>query len=263
MRLSSRSSALLVGALTVLIPASAAAQASPSGSPVLPSPSPSLAGVTWLLDDWLAGTEMNPRVANSWPTLWFDGTTVNGSSGCNRVHGTYSLDGDAISFADFAPMNRMCIQGLDAQQQAILEGLTSAATIELGSGTLAILDAAGTVHLDYHAVPALENRPWVWLTPGDQPAPAQSVTIEFANGIVSGQAPCNSYSAPYTVTGSTLALGLIASTQMACPDLASETAYLAALSSVTGWSVDSSGDLVLTDASGAEVLRYTVPTSDE
>ena len=156
----------------------------------------------------------------------------------------------------------MCIQSLNAQQQAVMAGLTGAATIQLAADSLAFLDASGAAILSYHAQPALESHPWVWLVPGDQPAPAQSATILFSDGSVQGQAPCNSYSATYTVSGSQLTLGPVLSTKMACDDLTIESAYLAALGTVSGWSVDASGDLVLTDASGAEVLRYAVPVTD-
>jgi heat shock protein HslJ len=264
MRVPFRSTALVAGFLALLVPAAAAAQ-SPMPSSVGPeaSPAPSLQGVTWVLDSWTSGGTTYPAVAGSRPTLWFGDTVVNGSTGCNSIHGTYTLDGDAITFADFAAMNKMCIQTLDAQQQAVMSGLTGASTIELATGTLAFLDASGATLLTYQAQPALEGRPWVWLTPGDQPAPSESVTILFADGSATGQAPCNSYSAPYAVNGSELTLGPIVSTKMACDDLAVESAYLTALATVTGWSVDASGDLVLADASGAEVLRYTVPVTDD
>ena len=103
----------------------------------------------------------------------------------------------------------------------------------------------------------------MWLTPGGQPAPMQSVTILFADGSFSGQAPCNGYSGTYTVNGARLTLGPVLSTKMACGDSPIESAYLAALGTVSGWSVEASGDLVLTDASGTEVLRYTVPVTDD
>jgi heat shock protein HslJ len=211
----------------------------------------------------VSGGATYPSVAESLPTLWFSDTAVNGSTGCNSIHGSYTLQGDAITLADFAPMNKMCVQTLDAQQQAVMGGLTGATTIQLAAESLVFLDAAGAATLTYHAQPALEGRPWVWLTPGDQPAPAQSVTIFFADGSLTGQAPCNSYSATYVVSDSQLTLGPVVSTKMACDDLAIETAYFSLLATVTGWSVDASGDLILSDASGTEVLRYTVPVSDD
>ena len=57
---------------------------------------------------------------------------------------------------------------------------------------------------------------------GDEPTPAATVTLAFLDGTVSGQAPCNQFSAPYQLDGPTLSVGPIATTQMTCPDAALE-----------------------------------------
>ena len=263
MHLPSRSAALLVGAMALLLPVGAAAQSAlPAASPA-PSPTPSIEKVNWVLDSWAAAGATQPTVAGSFPSLWFDGLRVTGSTGCNPIHGTYTVTGTTLAVAALGPMTAMCIQGLDAQQQAVLAGLTGSPTIQLGAGTLALLDAKGAVQLTYHEAPAIEGRAWVLATPGGQPAPQQSPTITFQGGTLTGQGPCNSYSATYALDGSTLTIGQVTSTQMACADLALETAYFAALSSATNWSIDASGDLVLADASGKEVLRFVVPHTDD
>ena len=262
MHLPSRSAALLVGAIALLLPAGAAAQSPAPGSPA-PSPTPSIEKVNWVLDSWVAGGVAQPTVAGSFPSLWFDGLRVTGSTGCNPINGTYTLTGTTLTVAALGPMTAMCIQGLDAQQQAVLTGLTSSPTIQLGAGTLALLDAKGAAQLTYHEAPAIEGRAWVLATPGGQPAPQQSPTITFQGGTLTGQGPCNNYSATYTLDGSALTIGQVTSTQMACADLALETAYFAALPSATSWSIDASGDLVLADASGKEVLRFVVPHTDD
>ncbi|MEX0369840.1 MAG: META domain-containing protein [Tateyamaria sp.] len=59
-------------------------------------------------------------------------------------------------------------------------------------------------------------------------------TIEFApGGPVSGQAPCNRFSAENTVPYPWFELTPIAATRMACPELDLETAYLSALGRMT------------------------------
>ncbi|MFN8620844.1 MAG: META domain-containing protein [Chloroflexota bacterium] len=256
-----RRSVLSAGLLALLVPAGALAQ---SPSPAV-SPATTIEGVDWHLVDTVTGGVTTPVVAGSDPWIHLEGGALTGDTGCNPLAATYSLSGTAITITLTGPMTRMCIQGLDAQQQAILAGLTGATTAETGAGTLALVSADGTTRLDYAAAPAvsIEGPTWVLLTPGDQKAPERSPTLTLQGGSLSGQAPCNQYNASYTLEGSTLSVGPIMSTKMACPDLDLETAYLAALQSATGWSIDASGDLVLTDASGAEVLRYTVPTTDD
>jgi heat shock protein HslJ len=85
------------------------------------------------------------------------------------------------------------------------------------------------------------------VVPGSQP------TLNFGtDGTVSGDTGCNNFSGSYTVSGSAITFGAMATTLRACVDpsvSAQEQAYLAALANTTGYQL--SGDqLVLTDASG-------------
>lgn len=86
------------------------------------------------------------------------------------------------------------------------------------------------------------------------------VSIEFAEGRVSGVSGCNRYTGSYEMGAQErgegpVSFGLLATTRMACIGEAAEieTAFLAALSEVDGYRFER-GRLVLT-ASGAEVLR--------
>lgn len=83
-------------------------------------------------------------------------------------------------------------------------------------------------------------------------------TLDFgADGRVSGSATCNRFFGPYTQTGATLSVGMLASTMMACADEAwnaQEQAYLAALGAAEQAQVV--GDtLIITGADGVE-LRF-------
>jgi heat shock protein HslJ len=93
-------------------------------------------------------------------------------------------------------------------------------------------------------------------------------TINFsADGKVSGNAACNSYTSTYTVDGDALTIAPPASTMMACAsDVQSkfETAYLAALGKVRAFVIDLKGDvntLTLGDESGATLMRYTLAST--
>ena len=68
----------------------------------------------------------------------------------------------------------------------------------------------------------------------------------FSNGTVSGSTGCNRYTASYTVDGSELEIGDIATTNMACPPPADavERKFLAALERVEDWRIED-GELVL------------------
>jgi heat shock protein HslJ len=100
--------------------------------------------------------------------------------------------------------------------------------------------------------------PWV-LSAGIAVAGWESFlpSATFAEGRVAGSTGCNRFTAEYTLDGTVLELGPIASTRMTCipPADQVERAYLDALSRVAGWRLDDS-DLVLVDGDGAELLRY-------
>ena len=73
-------------------------------------------------------------------------------------------------------------------------------------------------------------------------------------GRVAGQAPCNRYNAVQTAPYPWFELGPIASTRMACPDLQKETAFFAALGSMTISEV--SGDVLILSNEAGERLTF-------
>src|SRR5688572_18659922 len=81
-------------------------------------------------------------------------------------------------------------------------------------------------------------------------------TIDFGtDGTVSGSAGCNTFNGTYTVDGSSISFGPLASTKMACPvaDMAVETAFLAGLAGAKTWSIQA---LFLT-LEGAAKMTFT------
>ncbi len=66
-----------------------------------------------------------------------------------------------------------------------------------------------------------------------------TASLSFAaDGAVSGQAPCNRFFASNAATLPAVSLQALGATKMACPDLAAETAYFEALSSMQRAEVD-------------------------
>lgn len=94
--------------------------------------------------------------------------------------------------------------------------------------------------------------------PGRVPLPNTTITLAFDDsGKVSGNSGCNSYSGAYTVSGTSLSIGPLISTQMACePDVMDqEQLYLSALQGAASFDLPA-GQLVIFDASSQEILRY-------
>lgn len=92
------------------------------------------------------------------------------------------------------------------------------------------------------------------------PVPADvlvDATFSADDSTVSGSAGCNRYSGPYTVDGSKLTFGDLATTLMLCDGPAGEveTAYLAHLGNAATFTATADA-LTIYDASGASILVY-------
>lgn len=93
-----------------------------------------------------------------------------------------------------------------------------------------------------------------WILPGTswklveldgKPYDARAVATLTDDGRITGQAPCNSFNASYTGHWPDLRFQPAATTRMACPDLAAESAFFGALAKVDHAAHDQ-GTLLLT-----------------
>ena len=102
---------------------------------------------------------------------------------------------------------------------------------------------------------AFENKPWV-LEEGIPNADHAPPTATFNRGRVTGFNGCNTYNASYKATATTLTIGQIAGTLMACtpPGDEVERGFNKALAQVRKWKV-SQGKLTLSNASGQQLLK--------
>ncbi len=84
-----------------------------------------------------------------------------------------------------------------------------------------------------------------------------SADARFDGGKVAGSGGCNVYSGPATISGATIKIGLLVSTQMACTGPANdvERAYLANLEKAASFTATADA-LTLFDGSGAAILVY-------
>ena len=86
---------------------------------------------------------------------------------------------------------------------------------------------------------------------------AVGATATFADGQVSGSNGCNNYSGPYTASGSSLTVGPLASTMMACGPAQSaiESAFMSAFQDAGSYTATDT-QLTIYDTSGAQVLVF-------
>jgi heat shock protein HslJ len=75
---------------------------------------------------------------------------VSGSGGCNRLTGTYTLEGDGLAFSQMAGTRMVCLGGME-QEQAFYDALGRAATWRVEGEQLELSDASGNVIARFEA----------------------------------------------------------------------------------------------------------------
>jgi len=117
-----------------------------AGMPASPAPAAdcSLVGSYWravAIDGSPVTVPSNPKE----PHLKFsaDGK-VNGSTGCNRLSGSYKKDGNCLKFSKMITTKMACPQ-LGNLEQTFLQALRATAAMRLAGKTLELQDAGGKV----------------------------------------------------------------------------------------------------------------------
>ena len=113
----------------------------------------------------------------------------------------------------------------------------------------------------------LVDKTWVLVSYGDpaKPTPVvagvKATSIFSADGKLTGFGSCNNYNSTYQLTGTTLSVGTVASTMMACekPVMDQETIFLSALQKATRVNFTSDGHLEIfyNGLTGEAKLLYT------
>ena len=253
-----RTLALLAGALLVTSCASAVpATPSPTGgSPV---------GVTWSLVE-LAG---HKPVDGAPVTLAFaDDGAVTGSGGCNRLSGTYEIDGDRLTFGENMASTAMaCSEDVMAVEAALLDALVQTRGFAVDDDTLTLTSDDGSTLGTFAAqAQGLAGTSWV-LTGYNNGAQAVvspilgvEVTLAFGDdGSLSGFGGCNRLFGDYTSADGEISFGLVGSTRMACASpegvMEQEAAFIAALSTAATYTIE--GDkLAMRTADDAMAVNF-------
>ena len=231
----------------------------------------SLPGTTWVLAtaSALDGTEL-PAIGTATLEFDADGTSLAGSTGCNRITGSYAQSGSDLTITLGPVTLAACAEpGLAEQEAAILAYLPEVASYEVDL-QLTLTDSNDATVLTYDpGVSTLEGTSWTATGVNNgrdavvSSAATESVTAAFdADGLVSGFAGCNTYTAGYETAGDdAISISEVATTRMACADDAMELEqqFVAALQNATAYSI--AGDtLTLRDAGGSTQATFTSAT---
>jgi heat shock protein HslJ len=186
---------------------------------------------------------------------------------CNGYRGTYTVDGNSISFGPAVMTMMACVGPVGEFEPIFHELLASATSFEMVGSELSLMNDAGEVVLQFAAyAPATLEGP-IWNATGinngreavQSLIAETSATATFAGGTVSGNAGCNTYSAPYTLDGSNLTIGMAAVTAMMCVEpeglAEQETSFLTAMANVATWEIHN-GVLTLRDANGSTQVTF-------
>ncbi len=150
---------------------------------------------------------------------------VHGSLGCNTFNGSYTLDGEALSFGPLMTTRKACVgdQGeIEAAMNAALAGVNGyqiyVKLLHLAKDGVPVLRFAPPVEEFMQGKWALESILGVGIP--DDINPAEYVWLEFSgDGKVSGKTGCNTFSSSYELADKNLKFGPLMGTMMACaPD---------------------------------------------
>lgn len=138
LRLGALKRATLVGALFVATVMAAAAQAAQAA------------------DAPPRGTTWSPGASAS-PSLRLDPVQArfSGHAGCNRISGSFELDGERLVFGPMASTRRACVPD-DGAEERFLKTLSEVRRWRIDSGALLLLGESGAPLLTLRAAP---NRP--------------------------------------------------------------------------------------------------------
>jgi heat shock protein HslJ len=223
----------LAMAFGVAITAPGAGVDAAQGGQSTPKPGPNrpLESTYWRAVE-LAGTSTPAQTASREAHLVFQSGRVAGSDGCNRVTGTYTLDGDGVTFGQ-AAATRMACPDTTAVEQAFHAAMKSASRWRITGERLELLDAAGTRVAVFEArsqsppgaSATLTGTSWqlVRFQGGDDktftPDATARGTIEFRDGEqLLARIDCNRGGSTWKAAGSSLELGPLALTRARCPE---------------------------------------------
>ncbi|THF64441.1 META domain-containing protein [Pseudothauera rhizosphaerae] len=107
------------------------------------SPATTLLDVEWRLIE-LEGQAVEAGGRRAAHLILSSDGRVAGSGGCNRLLGSYRLEGEKLSFGQLAGTRMACLQGME-QERILFDALAKVTRWRTEDGRLALFDEAGTV----------------------------------------------------------------------------------------------------------------------
>ncbi len=235
----------------------------------LTAPAP-FEGMPWKLVAYRSGDALAEVKEGRGPAIFrFEGGTMAGSAGCNRLMGVFTVNGEGLGFEPRVSSTMMaCPDPLMAQEQAVSAALAGVSSYRFDAKLLELLNASGEPLLRFDALEPSPLTEQTWgLTGYNNGKQAivsvlkdTEITLELRDdGTLGGSDGCNRYMSGYTLEDQKLSIGPLATTRMACrgPDGAAEqaAAYARALETVAGYRIEGS-ELTLVTDKGKPAARF-------
>ncbi len=117
-----------------------------------PAPDAPLTGTYWRVVA-IDGNPVAPQPEKRQAHLVFnrEGSRVSGSTGCNRITGTFTDTAPALCFSQMAATKMMCPPPLDAQERAFLAALNATTARQIAGNVLELKDQEERVRLRFEA----------------------------------------------------------------------------------------------------------------
>lgn len=195
--------------------------------------------------------------------------TVSGIAGCNGYSASYETDGDQITFSTPVTTSLTCRERLMNQESSYLETLQSIVSYGVRGTTMEMRDTQNRAMLVYNTLEQtrLPGSSWTLAEYADGSGKivpvleGTNVTADFGDdGLLSGSAGCNGYSANYAIASKLITIDTVVMTEIYCMEpeglMDQETSYLSAIGQSAAYVIVDQA-LGLLDEDGAVLVIYT------
>lgn len=206
--------------------------------------------------------------------------SITGGAGCNIYRGSYVSSDDTISvyLMSFTEIGCTEPEGILEQEEKFLFLLSDSETFDIDADALTLTTPSGETLLFHREGTTSDDGAlnddssndssslvgvWTLDSFGDpaypeSPIPGADITASFsADGTVSGNAGCNGFQGSYQSGDGTLSFGLMAITEMACPEpdgvLEQESRFFDMFNRTHEYRI-ADGNLILATPSGQQLL---------
>ena len=107
-----------------------------------------LEGESWILTQMLTAGGQT-EIVDVGVSASFDGTTVSGTSGCNRYNASYEASGSEISFGPISGTQMACPEAQSSTEARYLQLLDGVGSYEVSGRSMSMNDADGTPVLQF------------------------------------------------------------------------------------------------------------------